>query len=421
MSRYSGWERFLARTLAPFPSTKAAVKRLYQRVVYLPYGRGVTVECAHELTDFGAAGVESFAGYYDKSPLSPDARHLFWHETTGPTAKPPSPLAALAVVIADADGGEQCRFETHAYNWQQGARLQWIDNHRVAFNDFDAASQRYVARVVTTDGKELAFLPVPLADAHGAAGIGVTLDFRRLATLRPDYGYFNLPRYEAVELQRAPDDDGLWLVDLADGHTELVASLHQLARDTDPAAIHKVNHPMISPDGRRCIFLHRYIRRGSRRDRLMLLDLPGHQVTELADTGMVSHMAWQSDRELLGYLRGPDGSDGFFSIDLETRGMRPLGPAVMGAFGDGHPSIFAGRFIVYDSYPDKARMQRLFRLDLADGYTQVQLLGAFFHGLAYEGICRCDLHPRYGRNRDEIFFDSVYDGRRRLRRLRIRN
>jgi hypothetical protein len=419
MSRYNRAERVLAKMLAHFPRAKQTIKRTYQHAVYLRHRQGVSYRCEHRLSSFGRPGTETFFGYYDKSPISPDGRHLLWHESVIRTSRPPDPATPLSVVVADATGVELHRWQTRAYNWQQGARLQWLDDGHIAFNDYDPAGGRYVTRVVSPAGETVRVLPMALAEAHGAAGIGIGLDFRRLAALRPDYGYFNLPPRSLAEIDPSPNDDGLWVVNLHDGSAELAVSLRALALQTDREAIHKVNHPMISPAGTRCIFMHRYRRKGQRLDRLMVLDLMSGQVRELTNTGMVSHMAWRSDRELFGYLRGPDGRDGFFTIQVDTGQMRPIGRGTMDVHGDGHPSIAAG-VVVYDTYPDKARMQHLFRVDLDGGdEPRVQLLGSFFHGLQYDAECRCDLHPRFGRSCRQVFFDSVCEGGRRLWSLEL--
>jgi hypothetical protein len=132
----------------------------------------------------------------------------------------------------------------------------------------------------------------------------------------------------------------------------------------------------------------------------------------------VSHMAWRSDMQLVGYLRGRDGGDGFFAVNVESAQLEPLDGA-FARFGDGHPSVSRSRFVVWDTYPDKARMQHLFRADLSAPGGAVETLGSFFHGFAYHDSSRCDLHPRFGLDADDVFFDSVCKGRRRLWRLRV--
>jgi Tol biopolymer transport system component len=74
-----------------------------------------------------------------------------------------------------------------------------------------------------------------------------------------------------------------------------------------------------------------------------------------------------------------------------------------------------GDWFVTDTYPDKARMQHLIMANWKTG--EARKLGEFFHGFEYDGQTRCDLHPRFSPDGKSIFFDSVFDGRRRLYRL----
>ncbi len=234
MSSFGNRERALARVLAGFPRLKRAAKWTYARAVYLMHRERSKFRSPHALQDFGAPGVESFFGYYDKRPLSADGRYLAWHETRVPTSGPPDPAQSISVVIADAAGVERARLQTRAYNWQQGARLLWLDHDRLAFNDFDVAARRYVTRIVDVAGADCGSLPVPLADADARAGIGISLNFRRLAALRPDYGTSTCPLSRSPRFHPSPADDGLWQVDLASGRAQLVVSLADLARQSSP-------------------------------------------------------------------------------------------------------------------------------------------------------------------------------------------
>jgi hypothetical protein len=352
--------------------------------------------------------------------LSPNGTSLLWHETLSTTRKFPNPNKPVYVIFADAEGNEIERLPTSAYNWQLGARLHWIDNKRAVFNDYDVGSNCYIARLANPIGQLIGQLSMPVYDTHGDSDMAITVNFRRLAALRPDYGYFNLSPLQDDELGPC-DDDGLWKVPLDGRSPVLIISLKALAADTDPEAVHKINHPMFAPDGRHCIFLHRYSRGGVRWDRLILINLESGIWKVLADTGMASHFCWRSSEEVFGYLRGPDGEDGFFLIDLNGS-MQAVAPGLLNMWGDGHPSI-RGSAVLIDSYPDKARLQHLMLADIdvlkSAGSDGIQELGLFFHGFHYKGVSRCDLHPRFGASKEDIFLDSVWEGRRRLWRLRL--
>ena len=84
---------------------------------------------------------------------------------------------------------------------------------------------------------------------------------------------------------------------------------------------------------------------------------------------------------------------------------------IISVFGDGHPSVF-GDNMIFDTYPDKARMQTLFSYNLRNKHLTI--LGRFFTPLKFHDQTRCDLHPKWSCDGKKIFFDSVYLGKRIL-------
>ena len=68
-------------------------------------------------------------------------------------------------------------------------------------------------------GKALA----PIYSISNDCLYAVSLDFRRLQRLRPGYGYEDLP--DTSIDQKAPENQGLWLMDLKTGQSELIISL----------------------------------------------------------------------------------------------------------------------------------------------------------------------------------------------------
>jgi len=45
---------------------------------------------------------------------------------------------------------------------------------------------------------------------------------------------------------------------------------------------------------------------------------------------------------------------------------------------------------------------------------EMQKLGSFYEPLKYYEESRCDLHPRFSRDGNKVFFDSVHIGKRKL-------
>src|SRR5690606_20199189 len=237
---------------------------------------------------------------------------LLCHAAQHSSHRPPLPRDEIAVQVFDFNAGEYTRpvrsFMTRSYNWQQGARAHWLDDEHFIFNDFDSKRQRYISRLHSVSSqKELHRYEHAVQDSWGLEYF-LAINYRRLQALRPDYGYCRLPALSERELS-ALNDDGIWRVEL--GSSRLIYTLADICRvesaDDFDRAKHKVNHLMISPDGSRFIFLHRYFIGRFKSDRLMLGASDGAGLRVLAAHGMVSHCFWVDADTLLCFMRGPNG------------------------------------------------------------------------------------------------------------------
>lgn len=415
---YGVVERRIAHLLSRFPMLKAWVKHGYARAAYyLSGGRDAALATRTPLRQVGPAGIETFFGYYDKSPLS-SSGWLLCHGSSHASVERPRADRCVAVQVYDFRSHDCTRpvlsIDTRSYNWQQGARAHWLDGEHFIFNDFDAERRRYICRVWSiAQRRETRRYDLPVQDSWRREYF-LSINYRRLQALRPDYGYRNLPPPDAAALA-ALDDDGILRVEQTGGGQRLLYSLRDICRSGfDPMfeqAVHKVNHVMIGPDGRNFVFLHRYFIGRRKFDRLMLGSADGAPLRILSAHGMVSHCFWRDETALLCYLRGPSGRDGYHLVDIATARITPLFEGRLDGMGDGHPHVH-GRHFVTDTYPDRRRMQHLLRGDLHTG--EVIELGRFHHGFRYGGETRCDLHPRYSPDGRYVFFDSVCSGRRRL-------
>lgn len=412
-NNFSRFERLVARGLSVSPGLKAWAKKSYQRVVYFRHKKPHACETRHGLKMVSGNAPESFFGYYDKSPVSPDGAHIIYQSTTQPTQLPPDPLKPVEVVCQNLQTSDVvARLDSAAYNWQQGTKLQWIGPDRFAFNAYDRESACYVAQVYDlAQGKVAQTLPMPIYDCYGDQ-FALTLNFDRLARLAPDYGYFcHMDRDLHL---KALDDDGIWRMDMSTGEDRLILSLQTLAQlcplTSMQGAKHSVNHIMIAPDGKRFMVIHRWYQSGRRYDRLVVCAVDSSSPTVVADEGMVSHCFWRNSAQIFSYLRS-SGKDAYFMLNADTGAVRQVGEGIIDGFGDGHPHIHGSK-VVFDTYPNKARMKKLFLYDLDDG--ALEELGEFFEGFKFYAETRCDLHPRFSPNGKQVFFDSVHNGRREL-------
>jgi hypothetical protein len=418
MAEFNSLERHFARLLGRFPLVKSLAKYTYARLVYLVNRKSYRSRSIIEPECLSVGGGASFFGYYDKSPTNAAGLTLL-HGIDIDTAKVPTSDDAVRVAVLSERDEPLFEVSTRAYNWQQGSRTQWLNDDLFIFNDFDQEGERYIARVCSASSRrEIKRFPFAVQDAYGEEFF-IALDYRRLMALRPDYGYRNLSPMNDDELG-AIEQDGLWQVDFNTSVSVLLVTIAQACKiqplQEFRGARHLFNHVMVSPSGKKCIFIHRYFIGRRRIDRLLMADTKTGELQLLVDYGMVSHCFWSSEDEILGYLRGPGGVDGYWLINVRSGTLKQLGTRKINNYGDGHPHVH-GDWFVTDTYPDRARMQHLTLCNWKTG--DMQEIGEFFHGFKYSGECRCDLHPRFSHDGKSVFFDSVFSGRRQLYRMKL--
>lgn len=413
MAKFTSVEYLIAAMLSATPGLKRGVKKLYVSVNALIYRKNYRVRILDERIreirrPFDVGDMESYFGYYDKAPDW--GNKIIGHLPASPTFRKPSADKLIQVAVLNIDNGEtEVIGETASYTWQQGARSQWLNGDLVIFNVFDRGS--YASKVYSVEaGRVVKSFGFPVQDAFGTSYF-LSLNYQRLMRLRPDYGYRNLPPL-TDESMSVMNDDGIWKVDYDTGEAELIWSLEDIVhleyRPMFAKCQHKVNHIMINETGDAFVFIHRCYHGGRRFDRLVYSDFRTMKV--LADDDMVSHCCWLDNVTLFGYFRC-QGKDGYYYCNVVTGDIWPCRKMTELQVGDGHPSSWKD-WIVFDSYPDKSRMQHLYVYDRKRDVV-IPLL-ELYHSTRYSGECRCDLHPRFSRDGKMIFFDSVYNGRRQL-------
>lgn len=337
-----------------------------------------------------------FFGYYDKAAVRNN--HVLYHEVQSDS------LDICQEVLIKVD--DTVIGSTKSWNWQQGAMASWLNDDEIIFNVYQ---QGYKAKIVNIHTKEERLICAPVYSVSKDGTFALSLNFSRLAKLRPDYGYFN---ESTDELMKCDENDGLFIINLTENTCSLLVSLKTISefcpKETMRNAWHKVNHVDLAPDSSKAVFLHRWYQNEVKYTRLMCIDLHTNELSVLADYDMVSHMGWIDSEHLVGYLRGKDGKDGFYFVDLDGS-MRSI--PLDELKDDGHPTVH-GKYMVCDSYPDHTCKSKLYLVNLEN--QKIITLGKFHSYYQYQGTVRCDLHPRFNADGTSVTFDSVCDGKRNI-------
>jgi hypothetical protein len=369
-----------------------------------------------------------YFGYYDKTPWDATGRYLLALEVDF-MDRPPD-VADLAT-IGMVDLHDANRFlpitQTAAINWQQGTHLQWMPtapDREIIFNTVTPDDYSAVVRDVFT-GRER-HLPLPIYDVSRNGKLAVTLNFDRLHTTRPGYGYHHFPDRAGPDVPSA-HDDGIWLLDLETGAHDLVVSLRG-AIDFAPTddmfdARHWFNHLLFSPDDSCFIFLHRWVSRTNHpwgwKTRLFTANPNGSDLCLLNADDMTSHFDWCGPDQVLAWAHRHDRGDHYYLFRDRTAEIETVGEDVL--LTDGHCSYSPdGRWILTDTYPDEEHKRALvlyrpednLRIDVGRFYSPPEFQDPDPLKSRYE--MRCDLHPRWSRDGRQVCFDSMHEGERQM-------
>ena len=358
-----------------------------------------------------------FFGYYDKSPWNASGTRMLAHEVDF-NDRPPraGDSVTLGLVQVDRQNGFEAVATTSAWNWQQGAMLQWHPaDPEGTFVHNDCRDGAHVGIVRALDGRELRSYVRPIYAVAPDGRSAYSLNFARLQTHRPGYGYAGST--DPWVDDPAPEQDGVHVVDLESGVSRLVVSLAALARieptESMRKGFHYVNHVQVSPGGKRVAFFHVW-RTGDTtwEVRLYTADPDGGNLRCIVDTGRVSHYDWLDDRRILVWAHHPERGDRFLLCDEHQRSMVVFGEGSLTE--DGHCSFSPDRkWVLNDTYPDRYDMRTLMLVHF-DEQKRFDLARLHSPKSRWWGEIRCDLHPRWSRDGTKLCVDSVHEGTRQM-------
>jgi len=365
-------------------------------------------------------------GYYDKQQLDPSMRYVLGMQV-GFEHRSPAADDQIGIGMIDLLDGERWieLGTSHAWCWQQGCMLQWRPGHpnEVMWND--RQGDRFVSHVLDVQNGQKRTLPYPFYALCPDGLKAVAPDFRRINNMRPGYGYAGLPDPYADQL--APQDSGIYLLDLETGERSLILSLAEVASipypraDLSPAK-HYFNHLLVSPDGSRFEFLHRWRMEGERGFGTRMLTAPlasqavkPGDIRVVDDYGHTSHFIWRDPSHILAWAYHPSHGWAFYLYEDHpeaNQGTMVGTPEVVGKDTmrvNGHCTYLPGnQWILNDTYPDTDRKQHLYLYHVETGRHVP--LGSFYAPESYRGEWRCDLHPRFSPDGRRIVIDSTHGG-----------
>lgn len=418
-------EQAINQKLHKYPFIKKIIKRVYQWCMY-----SLSPKIAYEgdiikLTPNDE--FEYFFGYYDKSPWDKTNRYVLCLKVTK-TWQETAPQECATIIVIDTEKNIHYEIaKTKAWNVQQGCMLQWLENctNQIIFNDF--RDNKYCSVILEMkfeeDNVEIVSertISYPIYSVASNGNFALSLDFSRLHTLAPGYGYSN--SFDRTKNINIPEDVAVWKIDLLKDVAIPLLKYSDFtefeSRDEMLGAKHKVNHIMLSPNNERFMILHRWFRGDMKYSRLVTCDIDGKNMYNLSDDNMVSHCFWKDNSHILAFENKYGSGVGYYLMKDQTNEYEHYW---RGIDFDGHPSYSPdGNKIVFDCYPDKRRIASIFVSNASNkSFSNVERIVRVFAPFRYDNEYRCDLHPRWDRTGTMICFDAAYEGKRGLYYVKI--
>ncbi|MFD0680991.1 MULTISPECIES: hypothetical protein [unclassified Paenibacillus] len=384
--------------------------------------KNVTVSI-ERLTDSSG---HQFYGYYDNAAWSGDDRYHLYHKVKfWDRLQGENDMAELGMIDMTTKRYIPIA-ETYAWNFQQGAMLQW---HPLAPKDeiiFNTRSNgKFNGVVMNVHTKEQRLLEEPVVNVDPTGKYALSVNFSRMFDFRPGYGYAGIkdPYYNEPH----PDEDGIIRIELSTGKSERILSLQQIwnfTKDAFEGTDQKImiNHINFNTDGTRFVCLVRNFPLGTGWKTAILTANPdGSEMFLLSDYSYASHYHWRDSEHLVIYSRGVEGSDSgnqLYELKDRTHEVTAIDKAFF--LKDGHCSYSPDRkLLLYDSYPDEFSYRHLYLYDLIQkrGVT----LGSLYSYPNIDGDFRSDLHPRWNRAGTAFSIDSTHEGQRHMYKVDIKD
>ncbi|TKJ36961.1 MAG: hypothetical protein CEE38_08625 [Planctomycetes bacterium B3_Pla] len=342
----------------------------------------------------------------------------------------PGPGDAADVVLIDTEQANKVVRvdQTRAWNFQQGTMFYWnpaSPRTQFFFNDRDPATNR-IYTVLFDIGKnkrlrEFRYPDTPVGNS-GVAQDGsafLAINYGRMARLRPVTGYPG--GFDWTTGQKAPDSDGIFIIDPQSGEKRLLVSFRKLAElvrptepDVDKASLY-INHTLWNRPGDRIYF---YVRgrldRSSMKINVPCTIKPDGTALTAHSTFIGGHPEWGRGNRIIGQK---GDRQVLYDVDKKEIVGRIATPEIIPKPG-GDISLSPDANWFVNGFGSKDGKNYYVFVRRADG-AHIRSQG-FSRGPYLSGELRIDPAPRWNRTNDAILVPGyTEEGTRQMFIIRI--
>jgi len=368
-----------------------------------------------------------FFGYYDLQPYNQSQKLHLTHKAPFRDRLQEKGDCAEVGFIELSTGKYEKLDRTFAWNFQQGAMLQWnpkFSENEVIYNSM--VDNEHIGVVLDINTGKKKYLDRPVANVSKDGKYALSVNMSRLYNFRPGYGYA-WPE-DAFYYKNHPKDDGVFVINMETGKSELVLSLDEIWNFRGKEFYGKdekmvINHITFNEDGSRFVALVRNFPPQGKKHvtALITANRDGSDMYLLSDYGIQSHYWWIDNENILFFNDGKEldacrGVVNTYVLKDKTQG----GYLFAGGFfnRDNHMSLSPNqKYMITDTYPEQYHLKTLRLYDI-EGDVCADL-GYFYELENSSTDVRCDLHPRWNRTSSAITFDSTHEGFRGIYEIEL--
>ena len=303
--------------------------------------------------------------------------------------------------------------KTNCCNYQQGSMAAWFDDEHVILNNY--SNNRNVCQLIDLQGNIKKTWDFHYFSISASSLFISTISYARFGRGLKGYGYnVNISPEEAMlcdELIPNDKESDFVIINTKNNNEIFRLSISDALKESNHLLSDGYNyfsHSKFSPNSSYVYFMLRSSDDKVNTSQLFTLKLKDNTLSTVSTGGMVSHLDWLSDDKIVVFCNDENKNDGYYIVDVNTHTMNHL--SVKELSSDGHPTSLNNHTFFTDTYPNRNRIQKLYRVDILNNTCET--IASFYSPMKYRGVERVDLHPRVSACKKYLTVDTSYLNKR---------
>ncbi len=335
-----------------------------------------------------------FCGYYDLNPFCPKFPNLLaLHASKFKPTVRPSNKRFLDIIIFDTNSDKFEKVDTtNAWNWQQGARLHWLNSEEIIYNKIK--NNKAYAVIYNFFTKKKRFLDYPFACVDKKGNI-FSLNYYLLNKCS-EYGYSDLIKQDYQIKKISFNKNQIQYSNLIKGKIQLKQTRKH------------INHLLPNSNCTYLVGIERYYKKSRRYDNLIIIPYEGNIKYKLFEDCIVSHYCFVESNKLLIWGNLINQKCGYYLCTIADDFTLSKIEFIL-EINDGHPYKYGDETVITEIGCGKGYKDFGYRI-VELNYKKksiTNLIGYVSHPHLIDKSLRCDTHISLNRDNNIIQIDVM--------------